>query len=112
MRVVCGHLVRVVNAFEIPARDDLDIDFLAIDLVKKRARNCAGDAADLHHRAHAGVENTLLCGVDLGAENGRSGLPSGYLELQSAIFDSYIIGSVVLAVGCGGCGGDRVIAVS
>lgn len=104
-----GLLVRIVNAFMLAPCDNLDIGFLIVALVKEWARDCTGDAADLHHCAHAPVEDALLCGGDLGAEYGRGVLPSWYFELQSAIFDHYIFGSVVLGVALGaGRGGDVV----
>ena len=104
-----GLLVRIVNAFILAACDHLDIGFLIVTLVKEWARDCPGDAADLHHCAHTPVEDALLCSGDLSAEYGRGGLPSWHFELQSAILDGYIFGSVVLGVGLGvGRGGDVV----
>lgn len=91
-----------MNAFIRATCDDLDVGFLTIALVKECARNGPGDAADLHHCAHAAVEDVLLRGGDLGAEDGRGGLPSWYLELQCAIFDRYIFDGVGLGVWDGG----------
>ena len=93
-----GLLVRIVNAFILAACDNLDIGFLTGALVEEWARDCPGDGADLHRRAHAPVEDVLLCGGDLGAEDGHGGLPSWYRELQSTVFDSYVPNGVVLGV--------------
>lgn len=96
-----GLLVRVVHAFVRAAGDDFDVGFLAVAVVEEGARYCAGDATNLHHCAHAAVEDGLVYGVDFGAEDGRGGLPPWYLELQSAVCDSYVLGSVILRVGRG-----------
>ena len=99
-------MVGVVDTFGLAAGKDFDVGFLVVafrdtGFVKEWARYCPGDGADLHHCAHAAVQDVFLCGVDFGAEDGRGGLPSWYLELQGAILDYYVSSSVELRVGFG-----------
>lgn len=90
-----------MNALVRAAGNSFNIGFLIIVLVKEWGRNCSGNAADLHHCAHAAVQDVLFCGGDFGAEDWRGVLSTWYLELQSAIFDSYIFGGKVPRVGRG-----------
>lgn len=70
--------------------DDLDVDFLVVVLVEECAVTRTSDGAGLHSSAHATVENVFILGRDLGSEDRRCGLASGYLELQAFTSDSYI----------------------
>lgn len=99
-----------MNACEIAAGKDFDIGFLMIAFVKKWTRYCSGDGADLHHCAHATVQNSVFIGVDLGAEDGRGLLPSWYLELHGIILKSYVVDSVILRVERGAAGADVISA--
>lgn len=96
--VAVGSLVRVMQALERIAGDDLDVHFIVVVFVEEGAVACASDSAGLHRSAHAAVENVLNLSRDLGSEDGRCGLASRYLELQSPTLDGYIGCGVELRV--------------
>ena len=93
-----GSLIRVMHALPCIAGDELDVHFLIVVLVEEGAVTCASDCAGLHRSAYATVENIFILSRDLGAENGRCALASGYFELESFTVDSYIGRGVKLGV--------------
>lgn len=72
------------------ACDYLNVDFLVVVFVEECAVTCASDGAGFHGSAYAAVEDIFILGRDLGSEDRRRGLASGYLELQTFTGDSHI----------------------
>ena len=87
-----------MHAFPCITCDDLDVHFMIVVFVEEGAVACARDGASLELSAYASIENVIILSRDLGSEDGRCGLASRYLQLQSSIFDGYVGCGVKLGV--------------
>lgn len=85
-----GLLIRVVHTLQFIACDDLDVDFLIVVFVEEGTVTCARDIAGFYHSAYATVENVIILSRDPGSEDGRCGLASRYLQLQTLTTDGHI----------------------
>lgn len=79
-----------MHTLQFIACDDLDVDFLIVVFVEEGTVTCASDIASLYHSAYATVENVIIMSRDLGSEDGRCGLASRYLQLQTPATDGNI----------------------
>ena len=91
-----GLLVRVMHALEGVAGDELDVHFGVVVFVEEGAVTGSRDGAGFHRRADAAVEDVIVLGRDLGAEDRRRGLASGNFELQSLRSDDDVVGGIQL----------------
>ena len=67
-----------MHALPCMAGDEFNVHFMVVILVEKGGVTSASNSAGLHHSAYATVENVLVLSRDLGSEDRRRGLPSGY----------------------------------
>ena len=59
-----------MHALVRTAGDDLNVHFLVAVFVEEGAVARTGDGAGFHRGAHAAVEDVVVLGVDLGAQDG------------------------------------------
>ena len=74
-----GSLVCVMHALVFVTSDDLNVGFLVVVFVEEGAVACASDSASFHHSADAAIKNVFVLSRDLGSQDGRCALASGYL---------------------------------